>query len=122
MTKISCLICSLLVAFSLAFSSERSTPAQPVSAVLPTQFGGWQTQGAQKSANPATADAANALVLREYGFHDFAGATYTRNGTEKLTIRAIRFADASGAYGAFTFYRTRPMLEEKIGDRAGSLN
>jgi hypothetical protein len=122
MTKTSCLIWALLLAFSLAFSSDRSAPARPVSALLPNQFGGWQAQGVQKSADPAVADSANALVLKEYGFHDFAGATYTRNGNEKLTIRAARFADASGAYGAFTFYRTRPMLEEKIGDRAGSLN
>ncbi len=101
---------------------ESPTKPAPLPALLPTQFGGWQTPAVQKSADPATADAANAPVLKEYGFSDYAGATYTRNGTEKLTIRAARFADASGAYGAFTFYRTRPMLDEKIGDRAASLN
>jgi hypothetical protein len=39
-----------------------------------------------------------------------------------LTIKAIRFKDASGAYGAFTYYRVPAMPEEKIGDQGASLN
>lgn len=66
------------------------------------------------------ADPANALPLKEYGFTDFYSAVYTRNGDEKLTIRAARFADASGAYGAFTFYRVPSMLDENIGERGAS--
>ena len=31
-------------------------------------------------------------------------------------------ADASGAYGAFTYYKQPEMLNEKIGDQASSLN
>ncbi len=47
---------------------------------------------------------------------------YTREDGRKLTVRAARFADASGAYGAFTFYKQPEMLNEKIGDQASSLN
>ena len=92
------------------------------SSFLPNQFGGWQVSGAVKNSNdPSTADATNALLLKEYGFTDFATATYARDGG-KLTVKAARFADTSGAYGAFTYYKLLPMLNEKIGDQGSSLN
>ena len=95
----------------------------PAAQILPHQFGGWQISGAVRaSSDPAGADPVNAAVLKEYGFHDFESATYTRDDGRKLTVKAARFADTSGAYGAFTFYKTPPMLVEKIGDQAGSLN
>jgi uncharacterized protein DUF6599 len=95
----------------------------PVAPLLPQQFGGWQISGAGRaSSDPAVADPVNAAVLKEYGFNAFESATYTRDDGRKLTLKAARFADTSGAYGAFTFYKTPPMLLEKIGDQAGSLN
>lgn len=91
--------------------------------VLPPQFGGWKISGAASaSGDPAVADPVNAAVLKEYGFKDFESATYVRDDGRKLTLKAARFADTTGAYGAFTFYKTLPMLVEKIGDQAGSLN
>lgn len=114
------IFCCLLVAH-LALAKAPSAPATGP-AVLPLQFGGWLTNAVEKSTDPSVADAANALPLKEYGFRDFSTAVYARNGTEKLTVRAARFADASGAYGAFTFYRVPAMLEEKIGDRGASWN
>ena len=75
----------------------------------------------QTSNDPSKADASNALLLKEYGFTDFATATYTRDG-RKLTVKAARFADASGAYGAFTYYVRPQMLSETIGDAGSSLN
>ena len=91
--------------------------------ILPQQFGGWQASGAAKSStDPASADPVNAAVLKEYGFSDLESATYTRDDGRKLTLKAARFADTSGAYGAFTFYKTPQMLVEKIGDQAASLN
>ena len=68
------------------------------------------------------ADPANAALLKEYGFSDFESATYNQDDGRKLTIKAIRFPDASGAYGAFTYYRASAMPEEKIGDQGASLN
>lgn len=91
--------------------------------ILPSAFGGWQLVATpQTSNNPASADPANAALLKEYGFTDFAGATYARDDGRKLTIKAARFEDASGAYGAFTFYKSPEMLNEKIGDQGYSLN
>jgi len=91
--------------------------------VLPAQFGGWQVSGAMHdSADAAAADPVNSGVLKEYGFSGFESAIYTRDDGRRLTLKAARFADASGAYGAFTYYKTPPMLVEKIGDQAASLN
>jgi hypothetical protein len=94
--------------------------AQPV---LPQQFGGWQRQGApQASKDSAAADPANAEVLNEYGFAGFEASTYTRDDGRTLKIRAARFEDASGAFGAYTFYLQPEMAREEIGDQGASLN
>jgi len=93
-----------------------------VQGVLPSQFAGWQVSGAvAKSNDPATADAANAAVLKEYGFQRLEKAKYTREDGRTLEVKAAVFEDASGAYGAFTFYRNQDMLEEKIGGQGSSL-
>jgi hypothetical protein len=60
-------------------------------------------------------------VLKEYGFTDFEVANYTRPD-RKLTIKAARFQDATGAYGALTFYRQPRMQTENIGLLAASDN
>src|SRR5580700_3102768 len=120
--KLSNLIFAFVVTISLCGVSFAKDPT-PSSSILPKEFGGWQTTGSSRtSADPAVADPVNAAVLKEYGFNDFEAATYTRDDGRKLTLKAARFADTSGAYGAFTFYKTPPMLLEKIGDQAGSLN
>jgi hypothetical protein len=90
--------------------------------ILPDTFGGWTLQPPpQISKDPGVADPTNTDVLKEYGFSDFEGATYKRDDGRKLTIKAARFTDASGAYGAFTFYKNPDMLNEKIGDQGYSL-
>ncbi|HLW87530.1 MAG TPA: DUF6599 family protein [Terriglobales bacterium] len=98
-------------------------PHAPAAPILPLQFGGWHISGTTShSTDPAVADPVNAAILKEYGFNDFESATYARDDGRRLSLRAARFADTSGAYGAFTFYKSPPMLVEKIGDQAGSLN
>ncbi len=77
---------------------------------------------ATRSTDPAIADETNAPVLREYSFQRLEKATYTRDDGRTLTIKAAVFADASGAYGAFTYYKTPVMLDEQIGGQAASLN
>lgn len=74
----------------------------------------------QTSSNAATADPTNAPVLTEYRFTDFESATYTRDDGRTLKIRAARFADASGAFGAYTFYLQPEMNKEQIGDQGAS--
>src|ERR1700733_8465510 len=105
----------LLSALALAQPSAKAQAAPPL---LPTDFAGWsQSAPAQESTTPESADAANAAVLKEYGFQQFASAHYA-NGDNKLNLRAIRFQDASGAYGAFTFYRRPGSIAEQIGRSA----
>ncbi|HKM47231.1 MAG TPA: DUF6599 family protein [Terriglobales bacterium] len=97
--------------------------AEPPAPVLPTEFAGWQVKGAvARSDDPAVADAANAPVLKEYGFQRLEKAAYTRDDGRNLVVKAAVFADASGAYGAFTFYYSAEMGEENIGGRAAFLN
>lgn len=96
--------------------------AEQAPALLPQQFGGWQMQGAARtSTDPVAADPANAAVLKEYGFSDVATSTYARDDGRTLKIRAARFADASGAFGAYTFYLQPAMRREEIGDQGASL-
>lgn len=111
----------LSVVFSCALSVAAEPPAP--AAVLPAQFAGWQVRDAvAKSKDPAAADPANAAILQEYGFDRFEKATYTRDDGRSLAIKAAVFADASGSYGAFTYYKTPIMLNEKIGGQGSSLN
>jgi uncharacterized protein DUF6599 len=113
----------LILAVFPAFAAEPPAKTAASAAILPQQFGGWQLQGPhQTSKDPAVADGANPAVVQEYGFTDFAAGTYVQDDGRKLTVRAARFADASGAYGAFTYYKQPEMVNEKIGDQASSLN
>jgi hypothetical protein len=99
----------------LEVAAAAAPPQTP--AILPAQFGGWQMQGSpQTSTDPSVADSTNAEVLREYRFTDLASATYIRDDGRTLKIRAARFADASGAFGAYTFYLRPDMTKEKIVD------
>jgi hypothetical protein len=91
--------------------------------VLPASFSGWEraAQSMQVGSDPSLADAADAVVLKEYGFAGFEKATYTRSG-RTMDVKAARFNDATGAYGAFTYYVQPQMQTEKIGDQAASNN
>jgi uncharacterized protein DUF6599 len=120
--------CSLICLLGIAVAASKPAaptpvhPAEQATALLPQQFGGWQMQGsAQTSTDPATADPTNAAVLREYRFSDLEIANYSRDDGRTLKIRAARFADASGAFGAYTFYLQRQMTKEKIDDQGASL-
>jgi hypothetical protein len=105
---------------SSAFAA--AAPAAQNPAILPQSFAGWQIQStAQTSTNVAVADPTNAAVLNEYRFTDFATATYARDDGRTVKIRAARFADASGAFGAYTFYLQPQMNKEQIGDQGASL-
>ncbi len=110
-----------LLAMAVAVFPSQAKPAsqtQPAPSLLPSSFSGWQMTGqAQESSQPQAADQANAQVLKECGFQQFASANYSA-AQDKLAIRAIQFQDASGAYCGFTFYRRPGSLEEKIGRTA----
>ena len=112
---------SLSILVCLCFSALAFAANNP--GFLPHSFAGWTQSGVAKTTtNAAQADSAYPAVLKEYGFTDSETATYTRDDGRKLTIKAARFGDASGAYGAFTFYREPAMKTEEIGTKAASLN
>jgi hypothetical protein len=118
-SRLSVIFLSVVVICATVFATDSPAPVP----ILPNQFGGWQLSGsATKSADAGAADPANAAVLKEYGFQRFEKADYTSDDGRSLSIKAAVFDDASGAYGAFTYYQTPVMLDEKIGDLAGSLN
>jgi hypothetical protein len=124
---ISFLFCAALSCAAMAAEPPAPIAVSPTPAsttpVLPTAFAGWQVKGAvAKSDDPAVADAANAPVLKEYGFERLEKAAYTRDDGRNLTIKAAVFEDASGAYGAFTYYYSDEMGEETIGGQAAFLN
>jgi hypothetical protein len=112
-------LCSILLfVASLTFAVDSAQAP-----LLPKQFGGWQIAGVvQTSKDPAQADSVNSALLKEYGFTDFAAVTYTRDDGRKVRLKAARFGDTSGAYGAFTFYKMPQMVSEKIGDQGAALN
>ena len=125
------LICLLLACLLIGAQSFAAEPPKPVplassspsSSVLPAGFAGWQVQGAiDKSDDPSAADAANAPVLKEYGFVRLEKAAYARDDGRHLTIKAAVFEDATDAYGAFTYYLTDDMREDTIGGGAANLN
>ena len=113
----------LLLAICLVSLPGMAAPAPPLkpaalSALLPDSFAGWQRSGAPAlSMQPQVADAANADVLVECGFQGFESSQYSSAGNT-LSLRAIRFQDATGAYSAFTFYRRPGSLPEQIGRTA----
>ena len=132
------LVVALIAAFTVsAFGQEQAKPvsaakpapaARPSSAVtvsvprplLPDSLAGWEAKDRPKAVtDPAQADKDNAAALKEYGFQSAVLATYTKD-TETLTIRAIRFDDLSGAYGAYTYYRGTGWPKEDIGTGGAS--
>jgi hypothetical protein len=91
---------------TLAFAAPASSGP-----VLPQSFAGW-TQVAPPQ--PAATDPADASTLQEYGLQQATSATYA-SGTHRLALRAFRFQDATGAFGAFTFFRQPNMHPDNVG-------
>jgi hypothetical protein len=85
--------------------------------ILPKAFAGWQQDRTtlKSSNNPSDVDAANASVLKEFGFTELQSAMYTKDSGRKLSLRAARFSDATGAYGAYALYSQPGMQTEDIG-------
>ncbi len=110
----------LVTASALGFAKPEVIATAAPAPLLPQEFAGWHlTAPIHKEAQPEEADAANAEVLKEYGFTDYAAGTYAENGNT-LAVRAMRFTDATGAYGAYTYYRIPGMHPEEIGRGAAA--
>lgn len=99
------------------FSQSKAAPA-----FLPEAFAGWELSGTpQLGSDPRKIDGTSASVLAEDRFKSFEVATY-KHDDRTLTVKAVEFEDAAGAYAAFTFYRQPLMRSEDVGALAASLN
>ncbi len=104
-------------------AAKAAPPAKPAPPVLPAAFGQWrQTAEPASSTSPSDADPVNAAALKEYGLQRLVSATYADAPAsgDTLGLRALQFPDATGAYGAFTFYLKPGMRQEEIGMEAAS--
>jgi hypothetical protein len=104
-------------------AADRPAADQKSPDILPPSFNGWlkSQRIAKISTDPAVASVADAAVLKEYGFSDVELATYNRDD-RKMQVKAARFHDTSGAYGAFTFYLNPEMQTAKIPDQGVANN
>src|SRR5271154_3444645 len=85
--------------------ADAKAASSPNAPLLPDSFSGWVATDQPKALiDAAQADGANAAAMKEYDFSDGVTASYKRGG-ETLSLRALRFHDASGSYGAYSFYR-----------------
>lgn len=131
MRWMSIVVCGAAVCSPCIKMNAQAKPAAPAKAehpvtialprpLLPEVFAGWvEAQPPAAITEAAQADSANAPALEEYGFTIGVNATYKRDG-ETLTIKALRFGDLSGAYGAYSFYRGNDWPKEEIGTGAAS--
>ena len=134
MRWISIVACSVVLTGSAHSAQAQAAPAKATApqgvthltlppvpkALLPDSFAGWVAADAPKTVSDAAqADQANAEALKEYDFTDGSLANYKRSG-ETLSLRALRFHAASGAYGAYSFYRQNGWPKEEIGAGATS--
>jgi len=111
---------TLAPAISGAVPKSLQTPAKAEPTLLPSSFSGWEASAPAKPLEDAAqADPASAAALKEYGFTDGYLESYQR-GSDTLTVKAMRFVDASGAYGAYTYYRRDGWPREEIGAGATS--
>jgi hypothetical protein len=114
LTRLFVVTCAASLSCGMA-SAKTETKPPPTPQLLPADFAGWHLGApAASSTAPEAADAANADLLKEDGFAQFASAGYVRNG-DKLSVRAIRFDDASGAYAAYTYYRRPGLPKQEVG-------
>ncbi len=141
MRKLAILLGSAALACSTALATAQAAPAKPAAGpgdqhkptvtsiqlppapkpLLPTAFDGWVQTGQPKlTSDPAQVDAASVAALKEYDFSYAEIATYKRDAGETVTLRAVRFEDTSGAYGAYSYYRQNGWPKEDIGTGATS--
>jgi hypothetical protein len=100
--------------------AKTANPASAPKSLLPDSFAGWNiTDGPKTVTDPTQFDSPNAAALKEFGFQSAVLATYKKD-SETVTVRAARFPDLSGAYGAYSYYRGSGWPKEEIGAGAAS--
>src|SRR5260370_17290700 len=103
----------LLVVPAVAWPAGTATTP----ALLPQSFSGWQKTEHHNGTASTQVDVVNAALLNEFGFTDYELATYERAG-RKLHLKAARFSNATGSFGAFTLFTSPDMLAQAIANAA----
>jgi hypothetical protein len=100
----------------------KTTLVLPSAPLLPDHFGAWQMDGtATTGSDGAQADGANTAELKEFGFDRYAVANYSQaHGGGVVEVKALQFGDATGAAGAFTFYRKPELRGLAAGQKLGA--
>jgi hypothetical protein len=89
--------------------------------LLPPAFDGEPREGdIVIDPTAATIDSAHAAALKEDGVVQASRARYRATSGPGWTVEAMRFQDVTGAYAAFSFYRTPQMEPEAVGDEAAA--
>lgn len=102
-------------ALSLQAQQPKMMLVEPPAPLLPQHFGSWEMKGeAATGTNPVEADSPAAAVLKEDGLDRYSIASYERKGGGALQVTAMQFVDATGAYSAYTFYRS-PRSRQMLG-------
>src|SRR4051812_5719548 len=94
----------LLLSTAVAFAQAEEKAVDAPSALLPADFSGFH-KGVPQKYSPSSVQE---KILKEYGLASTEAATYQR-GDRTITLKALRFPNATGAYGAFTYFRTPSM-------------
>lgn len=94
----------------LSGQSPQTKPAANANTLLPAVFGGW-IRGKVSTVQP---EAVNASAFHEFGWVTARQADYSRDG-DRLSVRVLKFQDATGAYGVFTMLRTPGMQAVRLG-------
>lgn len=97
-----------ILLLSLFFLAGLVVEAQASVPVLPPDLAGWQVTPAAPQAVPAAAAAA----MREFGLLAQETALLTR-GNRQVRLEAWKFGDATGGFGAFTYFRSSAARQVK---------
>lgn len=109
---------ALLVALAAPFTALAQVPAatpvnMPQTPLLPDKFGEWQVAGPADSTLSIAQDVQAELLTKRLD-----AKKYTAEGNA-ATVSAVEFADATGAFSAFTLLRTLDMRPCSAGNSLG---
>lgn len=115
-------LCLVGCTASLCAQPAKTTLVMPPAPLLPQRFGTWQMAAAPVSGvDAAQIDPANAAALKEFGLDRFSIAQFSaNNGAGSVEVKALQFGDATGAAGAFTFYRRPELHSLQAGQKLGA--
>ncbi|MGH9793763.1 MAG: DUF6599 family protein [Candidatus Acidiferrales bacterium] len=112
---------TMVLSSMLAMTAAVTASTASAQDALPASLAGW-TPGTVERFTCQQIDSLvgqDAAALREFGCRVVERREY-RRGNDRITVAAYRMADSTGAYGAFTFRRTRDMKDSPVAKLAAA--